>query len=142
MPLVAGLVDELAAAGIAAFGPTADAARLEGSKAYAKEVMRDAGVPTGAASRVEDVDAGLAAIDAYPTVIKADGLAGGKGVVIAEDEDAARAALETDAVAAASKQQVSAIESLNAAATQLRAMAQDHSWDRAASQYEALYRGS
>jgi phosphoribosylamine---glycine ligase len=93
-PLVAGLVDELATAGIVGFGPSAEAARLEGSKAFAKEVMRDAGVPTGASSRVEDVDAGLAAVDAYPTVIKADGLTGGKGVVIAEDEAAARAALE------------------------------------------------
>jgi phosphoribosylamine--glycine ligase len=93
-PLVAGLVDELAAAGIAAFGPSAEAARLEGSKAYAKEVMRDAAVPTGGWTRVEDVDAGLAAIDSYPTVIKADGLAAGKGVVIAEDEEAARTALE------------------------------------------------
>jgi phosphoribosylamine--glycine ligase len=93
-PLVAGLVDELAAAGIAAFGPTAVAARLEGSKAYAKEAMSDAGVATGAWTRVEDVEAGMAAIESYPTVIKADGLAAGKGVVIAEDEQAARAALD------------------------------------------------
>jgi phosphoribosylamine---glycine ligase len=93
-PLVAGLADELAAAGILTFGPAAEAARLEGSKAYAKEAMRDAGVPTGAWTRVDDVDAGMAAIDAYPTVIKADGLAAGKGVIIASDEPVARAALE------------------------------------------------
>jgi phosphoribosylamine---glycine ligase len=93
-PLVAGLADELAAAGILTFGPTAEAARLEGSKAYAKEAMRDAGVPTGAWARIEDVEAGMAAIDAYPTVIKADGLAAGKGVIIAPDERAARAGLE------------------------------------------------
>jgi phosphoribosylamine--glycine ligase len=99
-PLVAGLVDRLAEAGIAAFGPSAAAARLEGSKAFAKEVMNRAGVPTGAHRLVEDVDAGLEAIaDRYPTVLKADGLAAGKGVVIAADEREARAALEEMLVA-------------------------------------------
>ena len=93
-PLVAGLADECAAAGVACFGPTAAAARLEGSKAFAKEVMAAAGVPTGGHAVVESVDAGLAAIDGYPAVIKADGLAAGKGVVIAPDEGAARDALE------------------------------------------------
>ena len=97
-PLVAGLADALARAGIPCFGPTADGARLEGSKAFCKEVMEAAGVPTAAHRVVDTVAAGLAAIDAiqdgrYPAVIKADGLAAGKGVIIARSEDEARAAL-------------------------------------------------
>ena len=93
-PLVAGLADELSAAGIAAFGPGAAAARLEGSKAFAKQVMGAAGVPTAAWSAVEDVEAGMAEIERYPVVLKFDGLAAGKGVVIAEEEAQARATLE------------------------------------------------
>jgi len=93
-PLVAGLADVCSAAGLACFGPSAAAARLEGSKAFSKEVMRAAGVPTGHHAVVETVADGLAAVDRYPTVIKADGLAAGKGVVIAADELEARAALE------------------------------------------------
>jgi len=93
-PLVAGLVDALADAGIAAFGPVRAAARLEGSKAFAKEVMAAAGVPTAAYEVVTTVAQGLAAIRRYPVVVKADGLAAGKGVVIAADEAQARAALE------------------------------------------------
>jgi phosphoribosylamine--glycine ligase len=92
-PLVAGMADECAAAGIPCFGPKAASARLEGSKAFAKEVMLAAGVPTGGYEVVETVDAGMAAIAGYPTVIKADGLAAGKGVVIATDEAQAREAL-------------------------------------------------
>jgi phosphoribosylamine--glycine ligase len=92
-PLVDGLVDALAAVGIAAFGPAAAAARLEGSKRFAKEVMAEAGVPTAAWSPVATVADGMAAIGGYPVVIKADGLAAGKGVVIAADEAEARAAL-------------------------------------------------
>jgi phosphoribosylamine--glycine ligase len=93
-PLVAGLADRLAEAGIAHFGPTAAAAQLEGSKAYAKEIMASAGVPTAQWAEVETVAAGMEAIDGrYPTVIKFDGLAAGKGVVVAPDEPAARAAL-------------------------------------------------
>jgi phosphoribosylamine--glycine ligase len=93
-PLVAGLADRLAEANIAHFGPTAAAAQLEGSKAFAKEVMASAGVPTAQWAEVETVEAGMEAIDGrYPTVIKFDGLAAGKGVVVAPDEDAARAAL-------------------------------------------------
>ncbi len=97
-PLVAGLADALAAAGIACFGPTADGARLEGSKAFCKEVMEAAGVPTASYRVVSTVDDGLAAIatiqgGSYPAVIKADGLAAGKGVIIAQGEDEARAAL-------------------------------------------------
>lgn len=93
VPLVAGLADELTARGITVFGPTRAAARLEGSKEYAKEVMEAAGVPTARWSAVDDVDAGIAAIERYPVVLKFDGLAAGKGVVIAADEAQARAAL-------------------------------------------------
>jgi phosphoribosylamine--glycine ligase len=93
-PLVAGLADACAAQGIPCFGPSAAAARLEGSKAFAKEIMGAAQVPTAAYAVVEDVDAGMAAIGGYPVVIKADGLAAGKGVVIAAGEREARAALE------------------------------------------------
>jgi len=94
VPLVAGVVDALAEAGIRSFGPGAAAARLEGSKAFAKEAMAAAGVPTAAAREVDSVADGLDAVTGYPTVLKADGLAAGKGVVIAADEDEARAALE------------------------------------------------
>ena len=93
-PLVAGVADALTAAGIACFGPGAAAAQLEGSKAFCKDVLLAAGVPTAGHAVVSDVDAGLAAITGYPTVIKADGLAAGKGVIIATDEAQARAALE------------------------------------------------
>jgi phosphoribosylamine--glycine ligase len=98
-PLVAGAVDALAAVGVNAFGPVAAVARLEGSKAYAKEVMIAAGVPTGGHVVVDDIEAGMAAIERYPVVIKADGLAAGKGVIIAADEATARAALEEILVA-------------------------------------------
>ena len=92
-PLVAGAVDELTDCGVPAFGPGMAAARLEGSKAYSKEVMEAAGVPTAAWTRVTTVDDGMAAVGGYPVVIKADGLAAGKGVVIAADEAQAREAL-------------------------------------------------
>ena len=92
-PLVAGAADALADAGVSCFGPSAAAARLEGSKAFAKEVMAAAGVPTARARVVRDVDEGLAAIDGYPVALKADGLAAGKGVVIAEDHEQAEATL-------------------------------------------------
>jgi phosphoribosylamine--glycine ligase len=93
-PLVAGLVDRLAERGIPAFGPSAAAARLEGSKEFAKQAMAAAGVPTAAWTRVQSVAEGLAAIERYPVVLKADGLAAGKGVVIAAEEAGAREALE------------------------------------------------
>ena len=93
-PLVAGLVDRLTERGIAAFGPSAAAARLEGSKEFAKQAMEQAGVPTAAWTRASSVAEGMAAIERYPAVLKADGLAAGKGVVIAADGAAARAALE------------------------------------------------
>jgi len=98
-PLVAGLADALAAEGVRCFGPLAAAARLEGSKAFAKEVMQAAGVPTAAHRVVTTVDDGLAALAGFPAVIKADGLAAGKGVVIAAGEAEARAALEDMLVA-------------------------------------------
>ncbi len=93
-PLVAGIVDALTDARIRCFGPVGDAARLEGSKAFCKEIMVAAGVPTAAYSVVTTPDEGMAAIARYPVVIKADGLAAGKGVIIAADEAEARAALE------------------------------------------------
>ena len=85
-PLVAGLVDALSAAGIAAFGPVAAGARIEGSKRFAKEVMDAAGVPTGKAETFTDAAKAKAALPSFglPVVIKADGLAAGKGVVVAE----------------------------------------------------------
>jgi phosphoribosylamine--glycine ligase len=92
-PLVAGLTDALRAAAVPCFGPVREAARLEGSKLFAKEMMEAAGVPTGRHWVVRTVAQGLDAIDSYPAVIKADGLAAGKGVVIAADEAEARAAL-------------------------------------------------
>jgi phosphoribosylamine--glycine ligase len=93
-PLVAGLADRLERAGVAHFGPSAAAAQLEGSKAFAKEIMSSAGVPTADWAEVESVAAGMEAIDGrYPTVIKFDGLAAGKGVVVAPDEATARQAL-------------------------------------------------
>ena len=95
-PLVAGLVDALDEAGIRAFGPTAAAARLEGSKRYAKELMAAVGVPTAdyavLGSRAEALERLEGA--AYPLVLKADTLAAGKGVVICEDADDAHAAVE------------------------------------------------
>jgi phosphoribosylamine--glycine ligase len=93
-PLVAGVVDALTDAKIRCFGPTSDAARLEGSKAFCKEIMVAAGVPTAAYAVVKTPEEGMEAITRYPVVIKADGLAAGKGVIIAETEAEARAALE------------------------------------------------
>jgi phosphoribosylamine---glycine ligase len=95
-PLVAGVVDELGEAGIAAFGPSREAARIEGSKAYAKQLMRDCGVPTASHLLFRDREEAAAhlACASYPAVLKADVLAAGKGVIIAGDEREARAALD------------------------------------------------
>jgi phosphoribosylamine--glycine ligase len=84
-PLVAGLVDDLARAGVRAFGPSREAARLEGSKAYTKALCDEAGVPTAAYARFTAAGPALAYVRANgaPIVIKADGLAAGKGVVVA-----------------------------------------------------------
>ena len=92
-PLVAGLVDELTAAGIRRWSLAA-AARIESSKRFAHEVMADAGVPTAAWVAVDDVEAGMAAITGYPVVLKFDGLAAGKGVTVVGSEDEARAVLD------------------------------------------------
>jgi len=92
-PLVAGVADALSAAGIAVFGPSAAAAALEGSKAFAKEVMAAAAVPTAMAhicTTMAQVDAALAALGS-PHVVKDDGLAAGKGVVVTDDLAVARA---------------------------------------------------
>jgi phosphoribosylamine--glycine ligase len=95
-PLVAGVVDELSASGITAFGPTRAAARIEGSKAYAKQRMRECGVPTAAHVLLRDREEAAThlACASYPAVLKADVLAAGKGVIIAADERDARAALD------------------------------------------------
>jgi phosphoribosylamine--glycine ligase len=96
VPLVAGIVDQLADAGIRAFGPSAAAARIEGSKAYAKQLMRDVGVPTAGYAVFTDRDEALAhvACASYPAVLKADVLAAGKGVIIAQTEREAREAID------------------------------------------------
>jgi phosphoribosylamine---glycine ligase len=95
-PLVAGIVDDLAEAGVAAFGPSRKAARIEGSKAYAKELMKSCGVPTASHVLFRDREEAVAhmACASYPAVLKADVLAAGKGVIIAADEREARAALD------------------------------------------------
>ena len=100
-PLVKGLVDALDKIGVAAFGPVAAGARMEGSKRFAKEVMKAAGVPTGMAETFTDAAAAKAAIPAFglPVVIKADGLAAGKGVVVAETAEQAEAAIDDMLVA-------------------------------------------
>ena len=103
-PLVAGLVDALDAAGIPAFGPSRDAAQLEGSKAFAKTVMDAAGVPTAGWVATSSRDEALAALDRFaalgtPWVVKADGLAAGKGVVVTADRQEAEAAIDAALVA-------------------------------------------
>ena len=95
-PLVAGLGDRLSAAGIECFGPGADAARLEGSKAFAKDVMAAAGVPTAAFSICDTVAAAQLAVAESEgnVVIKADGLAAGKGVFVCSSVEEAEAAIQ------------------------------------------------
>ncbi len=92
-PLVAGVADALRERGIPVFGPGKAAAQMEGSKAFAKRIMDAAGVPTGRAARAQTRDEVAAAIDEFgaPFVVKADGLAAGKGVVVTSDRDAALA---------------------------------------------------
>ena len=84
-PLVDGLADSLRAVGVPAFGPSKAAAQLEGSKAFTKELCARHNIPTGAFKRVTNAAQGLAALDSFtiPVVIKADGLAAGKGVTVA-----------------------------------------------------------
>ncbi|HEY3970289.1 MAG TPA: phosphoribosylamine--glycine ligase [Solirubrobacteraceae bacterium] len=96
VPLVAGLVDALAERGHSAFGPSAAAAQLEGSKAFAKQAMEEAGVPTARWQGVETLEQGIEAVGelaAPGVVVKADGLAAGKGVTVAENAAQAHAAL-------------------------------------------------
>jgi len=94
-PLVAGVVDRFRAAGRRIFGPTADAARLEGSKAFAKDFLARHGIPTAHYAVHTDVNAALDYVreKGAPIVIKADGLAAGKGVIVAMTEAEAEAAI-------------------------------------------------
>ena len=97
-PLAAGMVDFLEAAGIPCFGPNAAAAQIEASKVFSKDLMKKYGIPTAGYEVFADPAAALEYIKAqgkYPAVIKADGLALGKGVVIAQNEEEAKAALHS-----------------------------------------------
>ncbi|MGE0229480.1 MAG: phosphoribosylamine--glycine ligase [Dehalococcoidia bacterium] len=95
-PLAAGVVDALAAAGIAAFGPTRAAAELEWSKSFAKQVMREAGIPTAESRVFEDAGEARLYVEGLggPCVVKADGLALGKGVTVCDDVSQALAAID------------------------------------------------
>ena len=95
-PLVLGCVDALEAAGIPCFGPTKDAAIIEGSKVFSKELMKKYGIPTAKSETFSEPDAAIAYLKSapYPAVIKADGLALGKGVVIAQNFEDAEAAVK------------------------------------------------
>lgn len=95
VPLTAGVVDRFSAAGLACFGPSARAAELEGSKAFCKSFMQAHAIPTAQFHSFDKLPDALAHLQtiAYPTVVKADGLAAGKGVVIAQDKNAAEAAV-------------------------------------------------
>ena len=97
VPLLNGLADALLAAGVMVLGPQKAAAELEGSKAFSKDIMKKYGIPTGAYEVFTDAEKAIAYLHdaSYPTVVKADGLAAGKGVVIAEDEDAAVLAVKS-----------------------------------------------
>ena len=90
-PLVAGVADKVRTRGIPVFGPSKAAAALEGSKTFAKRIMDEAGVPTGRAARAGTIAEAIEALDEYgaPYVVKADGLAAGKGVLVTPDRDAA-----------------------------------------------------
>jgi phosphoribosylamine--glycine ligase len=100
-PLVAGITDALRAAGVAVFGPSARAARIEGSKQFAKEVMNAAGVTTARYWSGDDPERAVTALGEFapPYVVKADGLAAGKGVRICGDRRAAEAAIEETMIA-------------------------------------------
>lgn len=95
VPLCLGLVDRLNEKGILAYGPKADGARFEGSKTYTKELLLKYNIPTGAAANFDDSEAAIQYLDtaSFPIVVKADGLAAGKGVVIAEDFETAKKAV-------------------------------------------------
>ena len=95
-PLCAGVVDDLEAAGIKAFGPSRAAARLEGSKGFTKDLCRSAGIPTAAYERFRSADKAKSYVRSHraPLVVKADGLAAGKGVIVAETIAEAEAAID------------------------------------------------
>jgi len=97
VPLVAGVVDAFRARGLRIVGPNAEAARLEGSKVFAKDFLTQRGIPTAAYTTVENAGHARMALGrfGYPVVLKADGLAAGKGVVVAHDAAEAEAALNT-----------------------------------------------
>src|SRR5260221_747633 len=94
-PLAAGIVEDLAVAGIKAFGPSKQAARLEGSKGFTKDLCNEFNIPTGAYRRFGSASEALAYVRAQgaPIVVKADGLAAGKGVVVAKTLSEAEAAI-------------------------------------------------
>ena len=96
-PLVGGLVDELEKAGIKAFGPRKNAAILEGSKAFSKELMKKYGIPTAGYETFDSADAAISYLEKakFPIVLKADGLALGKGVLICNDLEEAKAGVKT-----------------------------------------------
>ncbi|WP_243372908.1 phosphoribosylamine--glycine ligase [Microvirga solisilvae] len=95
-PLVAGLVDDLTAAGIKAFGPSKAAAQLEGSKAFTKDLCAEFNIPTAAYRRFTDAETAKTYVRSYgvPIVVKADGLAAGKGVVVATSFEEAESAID------------------------------------------------
>jgi phosphoribosylamine--glycine ligase len=97
VPLVAGIVDQFRAAGRAIVGPTQENAQLEASKIHSKQFMQRVGIPTARFVKIEDERTGLKALDEfeYPVVVKADGLAAGKGVIIAQDRAEAESAVRT-----------------------------------------------
>lgn len=94
-PLVAGVADAVRAAGVACFGPGAEGAQMEGSKRFSKELMERAGIPTAAYGSFTDEEAALACVreQGAPLVVKADGLAAGKGVVVATEQEQAEEAV-------------------------------------------------
>jgi phosphoribosylamine--glycine ligase len=97
-PLIDGLADQLTTCGIKVFGPSKEAARIEGEKSYAKNLMKDYGIPTAAYKIFykNDYEKALTYLDTikYPVVIKADGIAAGKGVVVAENHTSAKSAID------------------------------------------------
>ncbi len=132
-PLAAGLVDRMQAAGIRAFGPTAAAARLESSKSFAKDFMRRHCIPTARAEKFTDFAAACdhARGQNYPLVVKADGLALGKGVTIAADFAAAEAALRealVDGVFGAAGRTVVIEEFLTGRECSVHALVDGRSW--------------
>ena len=142
VPLARGLADRLRAEGRVVFGPSAAAAQLEASKAFAKEVMFAAGVPTAASQTFTDLPAALAYVDRHPEplVVKASGLAGGKGAVVcatrAEARKTVRAMLEADQFGQAGRtvvieaflegEEISVLALTNGRELELLPVAQDH----------------